>query len=124
MVLRVKALRSFAVRASLPERLGVLSSLAMNLRWTWNAEAVELFRWVDPNSWEESGHDPARMLGMVPKKRLRQLSEDGPFMGFLASVEEDLQRYMDEPRWYQGRGRRNKGKIDTIAYFSPEFGVG
>ena len=120
----MKALRSFAVRASLPERLGVLSRLAMNLRWTWNAQTVELFRWIDPKSWEESGHDPVRMLGMVSKKRLRQLAEDGPFMGFLGTVEEDLQRYMDEPRWYQGRERRGHDKIRTVAYFSPEFGVG
>jgi glycogen phosphorylase len=120
----MKALRSFAVRASLPERLGVLSRLAMNLRWTWNDECVELFRWIDPQSWEESGHDPVQMLGMVSKKRLRQLSEDGPFMGFLANVEEDLQRYMEEPRWYQSREKRGRDRIRTVAYFSPEFGVG
>ena len=119
----MKALRSFAVRASLPERLGVLSTVAMNLRWSWNAEAVELFRWIDPQSWETSGHDPVRMLGMVSKKRLKQLADDGPFMGFLANVEEDLQRYMEEPRWYQSRERRGRQGIRTVAYFSPEFGV-
>ena len=119
----MKALRSFAVRASLPERLGVLGGLAMNLRWTWNAATVELFRWIDPGAWDLSGHDPVQMLGMVSKKRLRQLADDGPFMGFLANVEEDLQRYMDEPRWYQGRSRRHDA-IRTVAYFSPEFGVG
>ena len=31
---------------------------------------------------------------------------------------------MDEPRWYLGRERRGHERIRTVAYFSPEFGVG
>ena len=61
------------------------------------------------------------MLGLVSKERFEQLAEDGPFMAFLASVEEDLQRYLDEPRWYQALKTRDPPK--QIAYFSPEFGV-
>src|SRR5918996_508175 len=118
----MKALRSFAVRAALPEPLGVLMSIAMNLRWSWHARAVDLFRWIDPDGWESSGHDPVRLLGTMTKQRFTELAEDGPFMAFLATVEEDLQSYLEEPRWYQLR----KDGIDlgTVAYFSPEFGVG
>jgi glycogen phosphorylase len=116
----MKALRSFAVRASLPEPLAVLSSLAMNLRWSWDPRAVDLFRWIDPDAWERSGHDPMRMLGMITHERLEELIEDAPFMSFLASVEEDLQRYLQAPRWFQSR----KGhSLHQVAYFSPEFGV-
>ena len=117
----MKALRSFAVRASLPDELGVLATLAMNLRWSWSPHTVDLFRWVDPEAWESSGHDPVKMLGVVPRKRFKHLSEDGPFMAFLAGVEEDLQRYLDEPRWFQSRRPKSTGP--QIAYFSPEFGV-
>src|SRR5919106_1157273 len=118
----MKALRSFAVRAALPEPLGVLMSIAMNLRWSWHPRAVDLFRWIDPDGWESSGHDPVRLLGNMTKQRFTELAEDGPFMAFLATVEEDLQSYLEEPRWYQLR----KDGIDlgTVAYFSPEFGVG
>ncbi|MGH2817148.1 MAG: alpha-glucan family phosphorylase [Actinomycetota bacterium] len=118
----MKALRSFAVRAALPEPLGVLMSIAMNLRWSWHPRAVDLFRWIDPDEWESSGHDPVRLLGTMTKQRFAEIAEDGPFMAFLATVEEDLQSYMEEPRWYQMR----KDGIDlgTVAYFSPEFGVG
>jgi glucan phosphorylase len=58
----------------------------------------------------------------MTKQRFTELAEDGPFMAFLATVEEDLQSYLEEPRWYQLR----KDGIDlgTVAYFSPEFGVG
>lgn len=117
----MKALRSFAVRAALPEPLGILMSIAMNLRWSWDATAIDLFRWVDPEAWEAAAHDPVAMLGRVSRERFEELVEDGPFMAFLASVEEDLASYMDEPRWYQSRSKR--GALGAVAYFSPEFGV-
>ncbi len=117
----MKALRSFAVRAALPESLGVLPSIALNLRWSWDPRAVELFRWVDGDAWERSGHDPVQMLGLITRQRFDELAADGPFMSFLATVEEDLQRYLDEPRWFQSQ--RAKTPLTRVGYFSPEFGV-
>ena len=93
----------------------------MNLRWSWDARAVELFRWVDAEAWEHAEHDPMRMLGLVPRARLEQLAEDGPFMAFLAALDEDTQRYMIEPRWFQMQ--REPTALTAVAYFSPEFGV-
>jgi starch phosphorylase len=61
------------------------------------------------------------MLGLVSKDRFEQLAEDGPFMSFLANVDEDLQSYLQEPRWFQTLKKKNLPK--QIAYFSPEFGV-
>ncbi|MGH2731286.1 MAG: DUF3417 domain-containing protein, partial [Actinomycetota bacterium] len=46
----MKALRSFAVRASLPESLDPLLTIALNLRWTWDKGAIDLFRWIDPDA--------------------------------------------------------------------------
>jgi starch phosphorylase len=117
----MRALRSFAVRAALPEPLGVLMNIAMNLRWSWDPRTVDLFRWVDPEAWESAEHDPVRMLGIVARERFEELAEDGPFMAFLASVDEDLQGYLEEPRWYHSR--KGKSPLSAVAYFSPEFGV-
>ncbi|MDQ3879394.1 MAG: DUF3417 domain-containing protein, partial [Actinomycetota bacterium] len=97
----MKALRSFAVRASLPEPLGVLMKIAQNLRWSWDSRSVDLFRWVDPDAWERAEHDPVKMLGFVSRDRFQELADDGPFMSFLASIDEDLGAYLDEPRWVQ-----------------------
>lgn len=122
----MKALRSFAVRASLPDRLGALGAIAVNLRWTWDASTVDLFRWIDSDAWERSGHDAVKMLGLVSRERYEQLADDGPFLGFLAGVEEQLNEYLEEPRWYQERKSADGAGGDpaAIAYFSPEFGVG
>src|SRR3990170_4098432 len=98
---RMKALRSFAVRASLPEPLESLSAIATNLRGSWDGRALDLFRWVDPDAWETAGHDPARLLGIVSKERLAELAEDSPFLTFLASVKDGLDRYLNGDRWYQ-----------------------
>jgi starch phosphorylase len=118
----MKALRSFAVRASLPETLSALEVVAINLRWTWVPEAVDLFRWVDPDAWERSEHDPVAMLGMVSPERFAELADDGPFTAFLAGLEEDFRRYLKEPRWWHHRA--GDGAVGCVAYFSPEFGVG
>lgn len=117
----MKALRSFAVRASLPDELQPLVTLAMNLRWSWNPQAVDLFRWVDPGVWEEAEHDPMRMLGLVSPERFAELADDGPFTSFLHNVMEDHERYLTEPRWFQTH--HDEKDLRAVAYFSPEFGV-
>lgn len=116
----MKALRSFAVRASLPESLEVLLHIATNLRWSWDPRAIELFRWIDLEAWERAEHDPVRLLGLINKERFEELAQDGPFMSFLAQVAEDLSTYLDEPRWFQ---QRSETPLRQVAYFSPEFGV-
>ena len=116
----MKALRSFTVRTHLPRALAPLSELARNLRWSWDERARDLFRWVDPQQWELSFHDPVRLLGQVSGQRLEQLAADPAFMGFLDEVHTDLRRYLESPRWFQNRPT---GSLRAIAYFSPEFGI-
>ncbi|MEA2485100.1 MAG: glycogen phosphorylase, partial [Actinomycetota bacterium] len=117
----MRAIRTFPVRAALPESLQGLFAIAMNLRWTWDKSAVDLFRRLDPGAWERSHHDPVAMLGLVSKQRAKKAAADDDFVASMRAVREDLDRYMTEPRWYQ----RNvtSSALRTVAYFSPEFGV-
>ncbi len=116
----MKALRSFTVRPSLPPQLAALEELAMNLRWSWDAETRDLFRWVDPDAWDATVHDPVRLLGVVSRARLESLAEDAGFMRFLSEAREQLQRYVEGDRWFQAR---DGSPLRSIAYFSPEFGI-
>jgi starch phosphorylase len=116
----MKALRSFTVRPKLPDALAPLRELAMNLRWSWHQPTRDLFRWVDPDQWEVTGHDPVRLLGMVRRERLETLAHDQAFLGFLREVQSDLQGYLDSDRWFQGRAA---SPLRHVAYFSPEFGI-
>src|SRR5579875_1765684 len=116
----MRALRSFTVRARLPEALAPLQELAFNLRWSWDKQTRDLFRWVDPQIWELTFHDPVRLLGLVGRDRLDQLASDPAFMGFLDELHSELRRYLEGPRWFQ---TREGSPLRQVAYFSPEFGI-
>jgi starch phosphorylase len=116
----MRALRSFTVRARLPEPLAPLQDLAFNLRWSWDERSRDLFRWVDPQIWELTFHDPVRLLSLVGRQRLEALAADPGFMGFLAEMRDELRRYLAADRWFQNRGN---SPLRAVAYFSPEFGI-
>jgi starch phosphorylase len=91
----------------------------MNLRWSWHPDSIELFRSVDPDTWDAVGQDPVRLLGEVSPERLAALAADEEFLGRLGAAHEDLRDYLTRPQWYQGLQDAPQG----IAYFSPEFGI-
>ena len=116
----MKALRSFTVRPSLPTELSALEDLAINLRWAWDDQTRDLFRWVDPDLWDASVHDPVRLLGLVSHDRLATLAADTGFRRFLGEVWDELDRYQEGDRWFQAR---SDSPLNLVAYFSPEFGI-
>ena len=119
-----RALRSFTVRPKLPEALAPLHELATNLRWSWDERTRDVFRWVDPDQWEVTGHDPMRLLGLVRRERLDALAKDQAFTAFLTEVHGDLVRYLESERWFQGRAQTQPPTpLRHVAYFSPEFGI-
>jgi starch phosphorylase len=117
----MKALRSFTVRPNLPTELAALDVLAQNLRWSWDEQTRDLFRWVGPDEWDASIHDPVRLLGLVSPARLEELAGDAGFLRFLDEVHTELQGYLSKPRWFQAREARSPLRL--VAYFSPEFGI-
>jgi starch phosphorylase len=119
----VRAIRRFIVRPVLPTSLQALGELAGNLRWSWHPETQDLFADVDASAWEASGHDPVRMLGAVPMRRLEDLAADEAFLRRLAAARADLQEYLTGDRWYQHLSSGDAPTPRAIAYFSPEFGI-
>src|SRR5829696_3378722 len=117
----MRALRSFSVRPRLPAALIALERLAMNLRWSWDERTRDLFRWVDPHGWDASVHDPVRLLGLVRRERLDALATDSGFLRYLSEIDDELERYLTRPRWFQARSARST--LRQVAYFSPEFGI-
>ena len=116
----MKALRSFSVHPTLPPQLAALEGLAMNLRWSWDERTRDLFRWVDPEAWNATQHDPVRLLGLVAPERLEALAKDRGFGAYLDEIEAELARYLSLPRWFQSR---TDSQLRLVGYFSPEFGI-
>ncbi len=115
----MKAIRRFTVRVTLPEPLAALHGLMLNLRWSWHRPAADLFASIDPAAWAAAEGDPIAMLSALPSARIAALASDGDFLRRLGEAEQDLHRYMSEPRWYAGQDIAPA----AIAYFSPEYGI-
>ncbi|MET0842794.1 MAG: alpha-glucan family phosphorylase [Mycetocola sp.] len=116
----MKAIRRFTVRPALPERLSALEHLAGNLRWSWHGPTQELFSEIAPDAWRDFQHDPISLFGQISQDRIDALASDDSFVHRANALREDLNRYLTEPRWYQGL---EGDKPELIAYFSPEFGI-
>jgi glycogen phosphorylase len=119
MVLPVRAIRRFTVRATLPEPLAPLHDLMLNLRWSWHEPTARLFAQIDPAAWAESGGDPIAMLSALPPQRLTALAADETFQARLRAAAQDLRDYLTGERWFSAEGAAPA----AIAYFSPEYGI-
>lgn len=118
----MKPVYIFNVIPSLPAPLEGLRRLAYNLRWTWDHDSIELFRRLDRELWESTGHNPVRMLGALDQAQLDAAARDETFLAQLDRTVHDLDTYLGaRPTWYQ----HAYSKVDglRIAYFSAEFGL-
>ena len=116
-----RPIRAYTVLPCLPERLQPLHKLAYNLWWCWNAEAVALFRRVNPDLFEALDHSPIRLLGATEQTRFEQLEQDDGFLAHMDRVAEALDHYMNARTWFQDTFLPEARA--QIAYFSAEFGM-
>jgi starch phosphorylase len=116
-----KKLHRYTIVPSLPQELSGLHTIAYNLWWTWEPQAIELFRRVDLELWRSTHHNPVKMLGSLQQPRLEELLADDGFMAHLHRVEEMLREYMEGKTWYK-KARKAASPV-SIAYFSMEFGL-
>lgn len=117
----MKEIILYTVVPQIPERLKPLEEMAKNLWFSWNIEAIDLFRSVDQHLWEETQHNPLAILGYLDKQRFQELMEDEGFLREMDRIFEEFRRYMGEKKAYDfGLG----APIDfTVAYFSAEYGL-
>jgi glycogen phosphorylase len=116
----MKAVQTFTVVSKLPSSLEPLREVAMNLGWSDDERAQDLFRRLDREGWEYEGRDPALMLATGSQDNLDRLADDAAFTSLAATVHDELRRTLDEPRWFQ---HRPQSPLESVAYFSPEFGI-
>lgn len=117
----MKPIRSLEVVPNLPPELECLRELAYNLRWTWDHETLDLFRRLDRDLWESTGHNPVLLLGQVSQEKVNEAAEDEGFRLQLSNVCCRFHEYMKaESTWYLHQAKPMSG---VIAYFSAEFGI-
>lgn len=115
-------IRSFDVEASLPAALAPLSEIAHNLWWSWQPEAVELFKQFDAGLWGKLYHNPVAMLAHADQATLDHAANDAKFLAALADVKAKLDADLTRTPWHVVAGQ-DVPKDATLAYFCAEFGL-
>lgn len=118
----IRPVQTFAVIPSLPPRIERLRELAYNLRWSWDSETRYLFRRLSRELWEQTDHNPIKLLGIVGQSQLEEAASNEGFLAQFDRVCQRFDEYMSAKlSWYtQTYGEFGK---PTIAYFSAEFGL-
>lgn len=107
-------LKRIFIESKLPEALAPLQELAGNIWWSWNKEAIHLFRAIEPELWESVHHNPIALLDGLSVETTKRLLEDKDFMARLKSVNKAFQAYLKEAP---------AKKTPHIGYFSMEYGL-
>jgi glycogen phosphorylase len=112
---------AFRVTPSLPARLQCLNRLSLNLRWSWHHPTIQVFRTLDPDLWEATGHNPRLMLSRIDQRRLAELCADEAFLAQIDRASANLDEYLAGAGWFAA-AHPEAGGI-RVAYFSAEFGL-
>lgn len=106
--------KEVTVRSRLPEELKPLSEISRNIWYSWNYEAINLFRDLDPELWKEVGHNPVLLLERMRYEKLEAIAKDKALLKRMNEVYADFRAYMDV---------KPDSKRPSIAYFSMEYGL-
>jgi starch phosphorylase len=112
----------FNSAAPLPDRIHRLHELALDLWWSWDSRAREVFRRLDYPLWRATAHNPVRMLMSITPERLAAVASDPAFRDAYdqATYGVDEARTVAHPWWKERAATINGG---SIAYFSAEFAL-
>lgn len=102
------------VQVKVPEQIEPLRELSMNLWWSWNHEAVNLFKSIDEKLWDSVDHNPVALLYKLSYEKFLALKRNEKFIQQLGFVYNSYQNYIEE-----GKSKPS----DLVAYFSMEFGL-
>ena len=86
----MRPIYTFTIIPSLPPKIERLRDLAYNLWWAWHMEAIDLFRRLDRDLWETTGHNPVLMLGTVVQEKLERAAQDEAFLAHMDRVLAEL----------------------------------
>ena len=95
-----------------------LTTLALDMRWSWDHSADEIWRKIDPVLWDLT-HNPMVVLQTVSRDHLQLLMEDRTFRNRIDNLVKSLKDSNTAPAWFQQNYPNSS--LTGIAYFSMEF---
>lgn len=100
------------------EGIALLAELASDLRWSWSHAADALWRFLDPELWEQT-HNAWIVFQTASRRRLKRALSDPGFAGQVKELVQARRQSVTAPGWFQQN--HPKSRLDCIAYFSMEF---
>lgn len=99
-----------------------LTRLASNLWWSWDPDATEVFRLIDPEKWEDVHHNPVRLLAGYSPDRLEERAREAVLH---TRIHWAYRRFLDYLERNQTWGSTHAAILGQgpVAYFSAEFGL-
>ena len=104
----------------LPEALGGLFTLALDLRWSWHHGSDRLWQALDEDTWN-STRNAWLVLNGVSGERLDMLSHDPDFLQRLQAQLTAHAAFTRAETWYS---EAHPGKLERgVAFFCMEYGL-
>ncbi len=100
-----------------PDELSNLKKIALNIWWSFNPRARELFASMDPFLWEDVGHNPIALLNKFNENDLNNLLNNQKFMKEYHLVSALFEDYLNTTKIYTDENTL------PVAYFCAEFGL-
>ena len=98
-----------------------LIELALDLRWSWNHGADDLWRPLAPEMWDLTRNPWVILQTMAPGK-LKHLAADAKFRTRVKTLAQEMSTSRGAAAWFQRA--QAQAPLTTVAYFSMEFMLG
>jgi len=95
-----------------------LVRLALDMRWSWNHAADELWQQLDSDLWELT-HNPWIILVTVSKELLKSRLANPQFREMVARLQKEKAEAETESCWFHQKYPNSQ--LKTVAYFSMEY---
>ena len=95
-----------------------LAELALDMRWSWNHSADEVWRQIDPALWDLT-ENPWVVLQTVSRDQLRRALADPAFRKKVDDLLRGKRHEAESPAWFQQNHPQTP--LTSVAYCSMEF---
>jgi starch phosphorylase len=100
------------------KEVNMLSELALDLRWSWDHSADEIWHQLDPELWDMT-HNSWAVLQTISRDHFQSVIDDPVFREKIDFLVKSMRDTNTAPAWFQKK-HQNK-PLTCVAYFSMEF---
>ena len=100
------------------KEVNILSELALDMRWSWDHSADEIWRQLDPELWDMT-HNPWAVLQTISRDHFQSVIDDPVFREKIDSIVKSRKETNAAPAWFQ-KYHQNES-LSCVAYFSMEY---